>query len=193
MKGLYNMKYQWVHSFFGRLALIWHETAAGPCIVRVLLPKMVQTESDILSRYPGVEAGQQPEVDALGALMTRFLSGEVVQLPTDLLDATRCAPFQWRVLMADYAIPRGQVRTYQQIAAEVGSPRGSRAVGSALAHNPFPVIIPCHRVVRADGSLGGYAGGVEMKRMLLGIEGWAFDKRGRLQPSAGFDKLGKSV
>jgi methylated-DNA-[protein]-cysteine S-methyltransferase len=108
--------------------------------------------------------------------MARFLRGEAVALPIDLLDATVCTPFQWRVLMAEKAIPRGEVRTYGQIAAQVGCPRGARAVGNALANNPFPIVIPCHRAVRSDGSLGGFQGGVAMKRALLEMEGVRFDE-----------------
>lgn len=108
--------------------------------------------------------------------MARFLRGEAVALPIDLLDATVCTPFQWRVLMAEKAIPRGEVRTYGQIAAQVGCPRGARAVGNALANNPFPIVIPCHRAVRSDGSLGGFQGGVEIKRALLEMEGVRFDE-----------------
>jgi methylated-DNA-[protein]-cysteine S-methyltransferase len=82
-------------------------------------------------------------------------------------------PFEAAVLRATAAIPAGQVRTYGQIAAAVGRPGAARAVGQALAHNPAPVRIPCHRVVRADGHLGGYsgAGGREEKRALLAAEG----------------------
>jgi methylated-DNA-[protein]-cysteine S-methyltransferase len=75
------------------------------------------------------------------------------------------------VLLAEYGIPRGYVSTYRRIAEHVGSPGGSRAVGGALSGNPFPIIIPCHRAVRSDGGLGGYQGGLEMKKRLLAMEG----------------------
>jgi methylated-DNA-[protein]-cysteine S-methyltransferase len=71
------------------------------------------------------------------------------------------------------------VTTYGRLAAHVGRPGGARAVGRALAGNPFPLVVPCHRAVRADGSPGGYQGGVPMKRALLEAEGVAFDRRGR--------------
>jgi len=72
------------------------------------------------------------------------------------------------------------VSTYGRIARKLGLPRAARAVGNALARNPFPLIIPCHRAVRFDGSLGGYAGGVRMKKMLLELEGVEFDRHGRV-------------
>ena len=69
------------------------------------------------------------------------------------------------------AIPYGSVRSYQEVAGEAGSPRGSRAAGNALGSNPIPIVIPCHRVLRTGGHLGGYAGGLERKRWLLELEG----------------------
>ncbi|MCK4795669.1 MAG: MGMT family protein, partial [Desulfobacteraceae bacterium] len=69
--------------------------------------------------------------------------------------------------------------TYQRIATHLGSPNGARAVGNALATNPFPIIIPCHRAIRSDRSLGGYQGGLDMKRILLEMEGIDFDDTGR--------------
>jgi methylated-DNA-[protein]-cysteine S-methyltransferase len=87
-------------------------------------------------------------------------------------DLSPLTEFQQRVLQATAAIPRGQVRTYGQIAAAIGAPGAARAVGTALARNPVPILIPCHRVIRAGGKLGNYgAGGESMKRRLLDHEG----------------------
>lgn len=83
-------------------------------------------------------------------------------------------PFQRRVWQALKAIPWGETRTYRDIALAVDSPRGFRAVGMANHHNPIPIFIPCHRVVGADGSLTGYAGGLELKQALLSLEGHIF-------------------
>lgn len=83
-------------------------------------------------------------------------------------------PFQRRVWQVLEAIPWGETRTYRDIALAVDSPRGFRAVGMANHHNPIPIFIPCHRVVGADGSLTGYAGGLELKKALLSLEGHLF-------------------
>ena len=81
-------------------------------------------------------------------------------------------PFQRQVLKKLHGIPRGEVRSYGWLAKELGRPRASRAVGNALAWNPFPFVIPCHRVICADGRLGKYSGGGDnMKARLLAYEG----------------------
>jgi O-6-methylguanine DNA methyltransferase len=75
------------------------------------------------------------------------------------------------VLGATAQIPYGRVSTYTEVAAEAGSPRGSRAAGNALGANPIPIVVPCHRVLRGSGALGGYAGGLRRKQFLLELEG----------------------
>lgn len=79
--------------------------------------------------------------------------------------------FGRRVLKATARIPYGRVLSYTEVAAKAGSPRGSRAAGNALGSNRIPIVVPCHRVVRAGGALGGYTGGVEKKEFLLELEG----------------------
>ncbi len=91
-------------------------------------------------------------------------------LPIDLSHVTA---FQSQVLLAACQIPRGQVRTYAELARQIGRPSAARAVGQALSHNPVPIVVPCHRVLAADGTLRGYLGsaGVETKQRLLVLEG----------------------
>jgi methylated-DNA-[protein]-cysteine S-methyltransferase len=79
--------------------------------------------------------------------------------------------FSRRVLRATARIPYGKVLTYGEVAAKAGSPRGHRAAGNALGSNRMPIVVPCHRVVRSGGKLGGYTGGIERKEYLLGLEG----------------------
>lgn len=74
------------------------------------------------------------------------------------------------VLQAVYAIPYGQTRTYADIAGIIGSPAAARFIGNTMAKNPFPIIIPCHRVIRKDGSLGGFSGGIDLKARMLEME-----------------------
>jgi methylated-DNA-[protein]-cysteine S-methyltransferase len=79
--------------------------------------------------------------------------------------------FREQVLRATARIPFGQVSTYREIATEAGSPNAYRAAGNALGSNPVPIVVPCHRVLHAGGGLGGYTGGLDRKRFLLGLEG----------------------
>ena len=108
--------------------------------------------------------------ERLTRAVDRQLGGEHVRdLPVDLRALTE---FEQAVLRKTMEIPRGEVRPYAWVAREIGRPRAVRAVGSALAHNPIPFVIPCHRVVRADGRIGEYgAGGPEAKREVLSVEG----------------------
>jgi methylated-DNA-[protein]-cysteine S-methyltransferase len=87
------------------------------------------------------------------------------------IDWTLTRGFGRRVLQATALIPFGSVSSYKQVAADAGSPRGSRAAGNALGSNPIPIVVPCHRVLHAGGGLGGYTGGLQRKRLLLGVEG----------------------
>src|ERR671931_135752 len=87
------------------------------------------------------------------------------------IDWSYLAGFTREVLRATAAIPFGDVSTYAGVAAAAGSPRATRAAGNALGANPMPVIVPCHRVLRTGGGLGGYTGGIERKRFLLQLEG----------------------
>lgn len=101
--------------------------------------------------------------------LQRYFEGEKVIFP-DRLDLSHATLFQRKVWSLTRAIPYGQTRTYAWVARQIGSPKASRAVGGALARNRFPIIVPCHRVTASDGSLGGFSGGLEMKKRLLALE-----------------------
>ena len=106
----------------------------------------------------------------LARAVSRRLAGDRrVHIPLDLRGHT---PFEVAVWMKALQIPRGEVRPYGWVAAEIGKPKAVRAVGTALAHNPVPLVVPCHRVVRSDGTIGQYSmGGPDAKRRVLGSEG----------------------
>ncbi len=106
-------------------------------------------------------------LDQVGA----YLGGERIRFEL-ALDWSGMSAFQRRALAAVYEIPYGQTRTYGQIAAQIGAPRGPRAVGRANATNPIPLVIPCHRVIGSDGQLRGYGSGegIKTKAWLLSME-----------------------
>lgn len=109
----------------------------------------------------------RPALKAPGGLAAALRSGRSTTLAFDLRGLS---DFERAVLAKAADIPRGEVRPYGWVAREIGRPKAVRAVGSALGRNPVPVLIPCHRVVRADGQIGQYAFGSPMKRALLGSE-----------------------
>lgn len=80
-------------------------------------------------------------------------------------------PFTKKVYKAVLSIPLGEVRTYKWVACKIGCPGASRTVGQVLKRNPYPLIIPCHRVIESSGKIGGYSGGLSNKKMLLELEG----------------------
>ncbi len=100
----------------------------------------------------------------------RYFSGETITFdgPISFLEGT---PFQQKVWQTLLKIPYGSVRSYQWVGDRLGMKRAGRAIGNACGKNPIPVIIPCHRVVRQDGTLGGYTGGTSIKEKLLALEG----------------------
>jgi len=102
--------------------------------------------------------------------IVNHLSGKASDVRLDLPLDIRATAFQWRVWEALRAIPYGETRTYQEIAKIVGAPKAARAVGHACATNPVAIVIPCHRVIRGDGTLGGYAYGLGVKRKLIDTE-----------------------
>ncbi len=108
-------------------------------------------------------------LDPVARELDEYFSGtrRAFDLP---IDWTLVPAFGRRVLKATAKIPYGDVSTYGQIAAQAGSPGGARATGNALGRNPVPIVVPCHRVLRSGGGLGGYTGGLDRKRTLLAIE-----------------------
>jgi methylated-DNA-[protein]-cysteine S-methyltransferase len=168
-------------SNFGDFAIIWKQIDDQPCILRVVLPGMFPDMMTSLQKeYLHIEEGKHQELIALVRDIGSYLAGEKLRFDLRYLAWEKCTDFQIRVLHAEYEIPRGWVSTYGRIANKLGLPGGSRAVGRALATNPFPLLIPCHRAVRSTGSLGGYQGGLEMKKALLEMEGVIFSSPNRV-------------
>lgn len=128
-------------------------------------------EREMEERFPDRPVVHDP--DALAEVerqLREYFGGDRSRfdLPVDL---SALSPFERRVLESARGIPYGQVVPYSELAQRIGKPKAARAVGNALGHNPVAIVVPCHRVVRRDGGLGGYTGGVRYKRDLLKIEG----------------------
>lgn len=126
----------------------------------------------------------QNAVAKVGTEIRRFVAGDLNALVTPVDLSLVISPFQRRVLERLRKVPAGAVMSYQALAAAVGAPRGSRAVGNTMASNPVPVYVPCHRVVRSDGSVGNYGGGVPSKLRLLRVEGFRIGADRRVADAA---------
>jgi methylated-DNA-[protein]-cysteine S-methyltransferase len=165
---LADISYAPVDSPFGELLLATSEQG----LLRLAFPE--EDEDAVLERLAArvspriVQAPAQ--LDRIRRELDEYFAGRrrEFELP---LDWTLVGPFGRRVLGATAQIPYGRVSTYTEVAAEAGSPRGSRAAGNALGANPIPIVVPCHRVLRGSGALGGYAGGLPRKQFLLELEG----------------------
>lgn len=127
-------------------------------------------EAELRARYPGVKlaAASETERTTAHAVVESLKTGTA--LPEVKL-APEGTEFQKQVWQALREIPRGETRTYGEIAQRIGRPKAVRAVGTACGANPIALLIPCHRVLRGDGSLSGYRWGVERKKWLLRVEG----------------------
>jgi methylated-DNA-[protein]-cysteine S-methyltransferase len=169
------------------------ETAAGPCGIvaredRLVasylpglgrrLPRKLGTDWPDAAEAPGLFAKLQTAIRAY------FLGRRVsFNVKLDLCDYM---PFQEAVLRACHRIPYGKTASYVDLARAAGRVNAARGVGSTMARNPMPLIIPCHRVIRADGSIGGFSSpsGVKEKLRMLTLEGVTFDETGRVSHDA---------
>jgi methylated-DNA-[protein]-cysteine S-methyltransferase len=146
--------------------------AAGDHGLRHL--SFVEDEDDflrqLLAEHGDVPVLRSQRLDAARRALERYFAGKRLEFDV-AVDLGDLPPFNRRVLDATSKVPAGRVATYSQIAARAGSPRAARAAGNALHNNPVAIIVPCHRVLRTDGSLGGYGGGLPIKEWLLRHEG----------------------
>ena len=158
--------YAFIASRLGQILVA--ATERGLCAVR-LGDERQSLETDLISEFPAAQC--VPTTDGLERwlqMLQAYLEGE--PLPGEVTLDTHATPFQLRVWEALRRIPYGQTTSYSQVAAAIGQPSAVRAVAQACAANPAALITPCHRVVRSDGSLGGYRWGVERKQMILAQE-----------------------
>jgi methylated-DNA-[protein]-cysteine S-methyltransferase len=160
------MKHTIVSTVFGWIVIGWSEKG----IYFVSLPQLSLEDSVV-----GLEDSPQSSVEEralygdLTLRLQRFFEGEAVTFP-DQLDFSNTTAFDQAVWDAARTIPYGETRSYAWLAERTGKPRAFRAVGGAMSRNRFPIIVPCHRVTASNGSLGGFRGGLELKRRLLKLE-----------------------
>ncbi len=160
------------------------ETPIGPCglawnergLLGVRLPESdaQTTRAHLLRRFPEATGSDPPEevIDARDRILA-LLSGEAADLSPIRLDIGRVGAFEARLYELLRTVPPGEVVSYGELAARLGEPNGAQAVGQAMGKNPWPIVVPCHRVVGSNGKLGGFSapGGVKTKLKILEIEG----------------------
>lgn len=173
--------YSLFSSPFGIFSIVWQETQTRQQVIHILLPpEKSPIESRIRAAFKDVGFRIHPTIKKLGEQIQSFLEGNDVNFDLNMIALDNCSEFQRKVLLTESKIPRGWVSTYGIIARKLVIPKGARAVGNALARNPFPIIIPCHRAIQSNGELGGYQGGLNMKRALLEFEGLTFSGSGKI-------------
>ena len=160
---------------FGRVAsplgeLFVAATEAGVCEVGFAFQESEDAFRARLEARGLAPERDQAAVDPIAGELGEYFAGRRDRFETPL-DFSGVTPFTRDVLTATAAVPFGQLRTYRDIATSLGNPGATRAVGNALGRNPLPVVVPCHRIVRSDHTLGGYTGGLHIKQHLLALEG----------------------
>lgn len=161
-----RMRYTLLDTELGQMGLV----GSGAGLRRIVLPRPANGAllKWIMEVYPGAIADSTPFGD-LPRRLKCYLEGERVSFD-DELDLADTSLFRRAVWEATRAIPYGETRSYGEVARRIGKPGASRAVGQALAKNPLPIVVPCHRVIGKDGDLTGFEGGLELKKSLLQIE-----------------------
>ncbi|MBE0415291.1 MAG: methylated-DNA--[protein]-cysteine S-methyltransferase [Dehalococcoidia bacterium] len=160
------MSYTLFDTEFGWMGLVG--STAG--LWRIVLPQPSQEAvlPLIMDGFPGAIADPSPFGD-LPHRMRRYFRGEPISFD-EKLDLAHATTFRRAVWEATRAIPYGETQSYGWIAQQIGKPKALRAVGQALAKNPLPIVVPCHRVVAQDGSLRGFGGGLAIRKRLLELE-----------------------
>jgi methylated-DNA-[protein]-cysteine S-methyltransferase len=167
-EGLVDVAYGTVDSPIGKLLV----ATTGRGVVRISFHSEAEDlVLDELARRISPRVLESPRrVAPVARELDQYFAGRRRRFDVPL-DWSLVGPYARRVLRATARIPFGKVSTYREVARKAGNPAASRAAGNALGSNPIPIVVPCHRVLRTGGGLGGYGGGVEVKQLLLELEG----------------------
>lgn len=173
--------FQLIDADGGKLCVVWKSAASSPSIERVYLPlKKGDPAVRFRREFPGRNMTERKMPGRIACKIGEIYNGKKTEFDLSVLDWNKVRKFAAKVLREARKIPRGKVIAYSELAERSGFPRAARAIGTVMAGNPFPPVIPCHRVVRADGSLGGFGSGQAMKKELLIREGIRMDAAGRI-------------
>lgn len=175
------MRYNFTRSPFCVIGIVWVDKGKNVKVTRIFLSeKGVNARRRVIRAFPKTSKKHNRKIDSILEKLKRSLEGKAVHFSSSYLNKYSCSKFQWSVILATKKIPRGKVISYKGLTNLAGLKNAARAVGNVMAKNPFPLIIPCHRVVNADGRMGEFQSGRSLKKKLLMSEGIKFDKKGRI-------------
>ena len=173
--------YDIIPTVFGYAGMVWIRAGRSSLKVkRIFISPQWKRIVRIIKRF--FPSARRSPINGRSPLMmyVRYIgNGAQKRVPVNYLDMRSFSTFEKKVLQCLSKIPPGMVTTYARVAQRIGQSRASRAVGNTLRKNPFPLVFPCHRVVRSDGTIGGFQGGAKLKAALLHREGVSFDKNGK--------------
>ena len=154
---------------FGEAALIYRQKPFA--LLKTLLPRPNRKDLGPFLKGTAAEPPHAHEKAlTVAEMIIDYCKGKPITPPWEWLDMGDLTRLQQAVLVATANIPYGKLQSYREIAEAIGRPRACRFVGTALARNPFPILIPCHRVIRSDGSFGCFGGGEDLKKNLIELE-----------------------
>lgn len=157
------MRFSCFKTQYGRVTVV----SSSKGLMRVILP--VDDKKEILNTIGVLAERREEDLSEVRKALINYFNGEKTDFDFPL-DLSVYTSFQRDVWNAARSIPYGQLRNYGWLANQIGRPQAARAVGQALGANPLPIIIPCHRIIRSDGSLGGFSGGLHWKKKLINLE-----------------------
>lgn len=167
------------------VGVVWTKKGKNAKAARIFLSKTNDgVRKDIAMLFPGAKKTQNRKIGFVSEKIRCYLKGEITYFNSSALQKNLCSRFQWTAYRKTKQIPYGRVVTYKALTKLIGT-KSARAVGNALAKNPFPIAIPCHRVVDSRRRIGGFQSTKFLKKALLKSEGIKFDKKGRI-PEAFF-------
>jgi methylated-DNA-[protein]-cysteine S-methyltransferase len=156
---------------FGFMAILFEVSPLS--VKRILLPQKDKKSLERLVRAAGGTKERRHPIPLLKDLVQKiqtYFEGRPIDCNWGILDLRNLTELQKKVLHETASIPYGSVRSYGEIAERIGHPKAARFIGATMARNAFPIVIPCHRVIGAKRRLGGYGGGLELKKRLLDLE-----------------------
>jgi len=164
--GLYYLKEQFC---FGYFAIIYSKM---PFLINnIILTESDNNKFDLIIKKNKAVLNSCLEAKKVSIAINNYCNGHPIDISWDYLNFNNFTSLQKIVYKKCMQIPYGKTKTYKEIAIDVQRPRAYRFIGSCMAKNPFPIIIPCHRVIKSDGSIGNYSGGIMLKRKMLELEG----------------------